>query len=330
MPSLAAFAGPYLNGVSMREEIMDFDDKDAADGRHEGARNPAGGLLAMFNAVELYEFYVRQKGKGAQLLNIMSFQGAKFPCTVGIVIGSHNSGIEPFFQSEDGVPRDEHVYFVYGMPGDFLNPAIQPIAELCVSGAFSLSNPFDPKFVNGASHQASQGRSDAAIDVPVLYKKKDGRLVKVGPVTFPFDILRADERTHSPLFDRIVELAGLNAMCEIFEGGLRDFHGLPVAMRRAGGDIDSRNYESYSEYLDLLRGHVNVALRSFLDAHKNGFTYENVVRIVRALSLPVELGKLPFAVSRWPQILDTHQLSADEQARQFEIEMIRLASQSSD
>ncbi|GAB1584246.1 hypothetical protein [Phyllobacterium phragmitis] len=309
--------------------MANFDTGDTKQPR-ESVRNPVGTFLAVFNAAETYDFYSDQKAKGTKTIDIVSFQGAKFPCTVGVVIGPQGGEIEPFFHSVEGVPQDEQVYFVYGMPEDFLNPTVQPIAELCMSGTFSLSNPFDPKFVIGNEFQARQSGGEAAIDFPVLYGKQCGRLVKICPITFPFKVLESSGRLNSPLFHRIIDLAALNAMCEIFDCGLRDFHGLPVAMRRAGGDIDSTQYASYSQYRQLLHEHVDAALGHFIDVHKDGFTYENVLRIVRALSLCAETGNLPFAISRWLQILAAQRFTADEQARQFEIEMTRLASQSPD
>ncbi|KXF77927.1 hypothetical protein ATN84_24740 [Paramesorhizobium deserti] len=292
--------------------------------------SPVSAFLAVFNAAEVYDFYSDLKAKGAKTIDIVSFQGAKFPCTVGIVIGSQGGEMEPFFHSTDGVLQDEQVYFLYGMPEDFLNPTVQPIAELCMSGVFSLSNPFDPKFVIGNKLQVEQSGGGVATGFPVLYGKRCGKLVKICQITFPFRALEASERLNSPLFHRVIDLAALNAMCEIFDCGLRDFHGLPVAMRRAGGDIDSTRYADYSQYRQLMHGHVDAALGHFIDARKDGFRYENVLRIVRALSLCSEIGVLPFAISRWLQILAAHQFTADEQARQFEIEMIRLVSQSPD
>lgn len=309
--------------------MANFDTGYAAQ-QQEGPRNPVGAFLAVFNAAEAYDFYSNQKAQGAKIIDIVSFQGAKFPCTVGIVIGAQGDEMEPFFHSTEGMPQDEEVYFVYGMSEDFLNPTIQPIAELCISGSFSLSNPFDPKFVIGNKFQVQQSNGQAVNGFPVLYEKKHGKLVKSYPITFPFTALEANERLNSPFFHRVIDLAALNAMCEVFDCASRDFHGLPVAMRRAGGDIDSRQYANYSQYRELLHKHVDAALGHFIDAHNDGFTYENVLRIVRALSLCAETGNLPFAISRWLQILAAHQFTADEKTRQFEIEMIQLASKSPD
>lgn len=296
---------------------------------HQERTNLRGGILAVFNASEAYDFYLRQKEIGINFINIVSFHGAKFPCTVGMVIDQESNGIGLILQLED-IPQDEHIYFIYGLQKDFLSPSTTPLVELCMSGAFSLSNPFDPALVNEANQRALQHRNGITAKYPVLYKKQGDKLIKIGPIRFQFEVLHTDERIDSVLFNRIVELAGSNAMCEIFNSGLKSFHALPNTMRRAGGDIDSTKYKSYSEFQNLLTGHVDAALRQFVGLWRNDFTYENAVRIVRALSLSAEVGKLSFSAIRWPQILSITQLSAEEQTRQFEIEVIRLATESQD
>lgn len=307
--------------------MADFDTDEAAL-QQESVHKSLPGFLAIFNAAEAYDFYWKQKAKGAKIIDIVSFKGAAFPCTVGIFICPQKGEIESDFHSAWGVLQDEQVYFVYGMPKEFLDPTVQPIAELCISGAFSLSNPFDPKFVINNEIRSGQNSDEATLCLPVLYGKKGGRLVKIRPITFPFEVLESNKRLNSPLFQRIVDLAASNAMCEIFDYGLRDFHSLPVAMRRAGGDIDSKRYACYSQFRQRMHEHVVGALGHFIDAHTDEFAYENVLRIVRALSVSAETGNLPFALLRWSQILAGRRFTADEQARQFEIEMIRLASQS--
>ncbi|WEX08232.1 hypothetical protein [Chelativorans sp. AA-79] len=285
-------------------------------------------FLMIMNAVEAYDVYKSMQGTRG-LINLVSFRGARFPCTVGIVVDLDRKDGEFLSKIDDGLVSDDDFYFIGGALDDFTGALAEPLVELCATGSATSSNPFDPEVVIGArGARASAASGSTGACSRAVYRKQGERLVRSEPRGLVPVALGADARygPDLPIFERVVELSVLNALCEVFEGGSRNFLGLPANMRRAGGDIDASRYSGYLDFKDMLHVRVHAAVQKFVDVHRDGFVYDNVMRLVRGFALAAEVGRLPCATDRLPQILEAGPLDADAKTRQFEIEIIKITS----
>ena len=180
-----------------------------------------------------------------------------------------------------------------------------------------INNPFDPLTINRLATDKSRCVVGVPPDDGPTVLTFDGeRFSYVGLARFDFadlhypkDIKNIQENSD---IGRVIDLACLNAVAELFVEGEWKFIGAPDFIRMSAGVIKTSGYKDLNDLLCCDRPAVVEVVRSYVCTSESAVTYDNILRITRGIAISDEIGNVPFSLERWKQLLASTQLKATE------------------
>lgn len=280
---------------------------------------PVPPFLIVFNAPESFETYRLVVESKARLITLMSFPDDSFPCTIGVVFDEWNEFAGNICTQSGGYILSRAEKYLADISG-------VPLAEMLSNPQFTLNNPFDPKAVlRGAADKRRVVANDAA---------KDGGLVQTfdgeefSPARYGnFDFIHHQypKEVHgirdNPDVDRIIDLACLNVVAQLFAEGEWKFVGAPDTVRMCAGVVNSSRYSGFADLSLRIRSPMIEIVEKYICAAAGSVHFGHILQLARGVAMSEENENIPLCLERWQQLLEAKQLGLIERVRQFELEM---------
>lgn len=276
---------------------------------------PIAPFLIVFNAGEYYEEYKLIAEGDTQFINIMSFSGAKFPCTIGVPFEMWDERAQEFHA------RAGSGYIISGADQFLVDISDRPLAEMLAGIHLTLNNPFDPLLVERSASAAHESR----VGDPVILTFDGGRVYCAGRAFFNFTLLQYPKDVKAIQEDvnlnRVVDLVCVNALAELFMEGGWMLKEAPDFIRVCAGVVKASNFDDFQEFSSHIKDNFKKLVLSHICSSCNFVIYDHILRIARGLAISHEIENVPFALERWSQLLGAKELNISERVRQFEMEM---------
>ncbi len=280
---------------------------------------PVAPFLIVFNAAESFDAYRLAVKSKVRLVTMMSFPDATFPCTIGVAFDDWNELARNMCERSRG--------YVLSRAEKYLSDTSSgPRAEMLSNPQFTLNNPFDPISV---AKLAMNESGNVAVEQPGgggMVQTFDGEAFSaIRPAGFDFSHHQYPKDIEgirdNPDVGRVIDLACLNAIAELFVEGEWKFIGAPDVVRMCAGVIKSSNYKDFTGLAQRLTSPVTEIVGKYICYAAGSIQYDHIVRLARGVALSDEIDNVPLSLERWQQLLDAEQLGPTEKVRQFELEM---------
>jgi hypothetical protein len=280
---------------------------------------PVPPFLIVFNAAESFGAYRLAMTSRLPLVTMMSFPGATFPCTIGVAFDDWNEPARTIYEKSGGYILSRAEKYLSDTSGG-------PLAEMLSNPQVTLNNPFDPIAVAKLAMNESGNVAIEPLGDGGMVQTFDGEAFSsIRSAGFDFSHHQYPKDVEgirdNPDVGRVIDLACLNAIAELFVEGEWKFIGTPDFVRMCAGVIRSSNYKDFSDLVQRLTSPVTEIVGQYICYAAGSIQYDHIVRLARGVAISDEIDNVPLSLERWQQLLDAEQLGATEKVRQFELEM---------
>lgn len=276
-------------------------------------------FLIVFNAAESFDAYRLVVESKVRFVTLMSFPGATFPCTIGVVLDDWNELARNIYKRSRG--------YILSRAGKYLaDTSDAPFAEMLSNPQFTLNNPFDPVVVlRLAMDEGRDVAGDAGRDAGLVLTVDGEEFHCVHSAGFDFAHHRypgeIDDTRENSDIGRIIDLACLNAIAQLFVEGEWKFVGAPDFVRMCAGVVNSSTYSGFADLVARTRAPMTEIVEKYICAATGSVQYAHVLQLARGVAISEESNNIPLCLKRWEQLLEAEQLGLTEKVRQFELEM---------
>jgi hypothetical protein len=280
---------------------------------------PVAPFLIVFNAAESFDAYRLAVKSKVRLVTMMSFPDATFPCTIGVAFDDWNELARNMCERSRG--------YVLSRAEKYLSDTSSgPRAEMLSNPQFTLNNPFDPIAVTrSALNEGGNVAGEPPGDAGMVLTFDGEAFDSIRPARFDFSrnqyLKDIEGIRENPDMGRVIDLACLNAIAQLFIEGEWKFIGTPDFVRMCAGVVKSSNYKDFSDLVLRIKSPVTEIVRKYIFSAAGSIQYDHIVRLARGVAISDEIDNVGLSLERWQQLLDAEQLGPTEKVRQFELEM---------